>query len=271
MLKSYVFDLDQNIVHTKTPIYLLVQQPDGRRKEEAVPNADFEKKLADKEHVKFHDDINNSMRNFRWSGKLVNDVFDAISNKAYGPSREKFKTATIEASPTHIITARGNPMEEFKDMHKKFIYDVLSKTEREQFTYNIVNHTRSSANQQEILIKQYLNNNLYIPCADPETIKLFKRGKKSPYEKKAAAFEKTIKQSISSYQTYYGKPFMKNRHITIGFSDDSKKNIEAITNLIIQKLAEKYPNILFYIYNTEEPKFIRKETIQKKPNSRPLF
>lgn len=65
MLKSYVFDLDQNIVHTKTPIYLLVQQPDGSRKEEAVPNGDFEKKLADKEHVKFHDDINNSMRNFR--------------------------------------------------------------------------------------------------------------------------------------------------------------------------------------------------------------
>lgn len=65
MLKSYVFDLDQNILHTKTPIYLLVKQPDGSRKEEAVPNADFEKRLEDKENVRFHDDIEHSMRNFR--------------------------------------------------------------------------------------------------------------------------------------------------------------------------------------------------------------
>jgi len=65
MLKSYVFDLDQNIVHTKTPIYMLIKQANGEWKEEAIPNADFEKKSEDKEHVKYHDNIEASFRQFR--------------------------------------------------------------------------------------------------------------------------------------------------------------------------------------------------------------
>lgn len=65
MLKSYVFDLDQNILNTKTPIYLLIKQADGSRKEEAIPNAEFETKLQDKEHVKFHEDAQYSLRDFR--------------------------------------------------------------------------------------------------------------------------------------------------------------------------------------------------------------
>lgn len=271
MLKSYVFDLDQNILHTKTPIYLLVKQPDGSRKEEAVPNADFEKKLQDKENFKYHDNIEHSFKQFRGNGKLINDVFDAISDKAFGPSWNKFKTATIEWSPTHIITARGNPIEDFREMHKKIIYEVLTKAQREEMSYNMANHTRYTQKQHQVLIDHYLNNNLYIPCANPETIKKFRRWHKSSYEKKASAFEKTIKQSIKTYEEYYGRPFMKDRHITVGFSDDSKKNVDAITNLIIQKLADRYPNILFYIYNTEHPKIIRKETIQQKSRSKPLF
>ncbi len=271
MLKSYVFDLDQNIVHTKTPIFFLVKQADGSRKEEKVPNAEFEKKLADPEHFRLHENPDVSLREMRWSGKIIKDVFDAISEKAYGPSREKFKSATIEASPVHIITARGNPMEDFREMHKQFIYEVLTKAEREEMSYNMENHMRCISQHQQILINQYLKNNLYIPCADPETIKLFRRWWKSSHGKKAVAFEKTIKQSISTYEEYYGKPFMKNRHITIGFSDDSKKNTDAITDLIIHKLADKYPHILFYVYNTEQPKLIRKETIQKKSDAQRLF
>ncbi len=271
MLKSYVFDLDQNIVHTKTPIYLLVKQQDGSWQEEAVPNAVFEQRLQDKDNVKFHDNPDISLREFRGYDKLISDVFEAIDEKAFGPSRDKFKTATIEAAPTHIITARGNPMEAFRDMHRKIIYDVLTKVEREEMSYNMANQTRYSPRQHQVLIEQYLTNNLYIPCADPETIKQYRRGKMSSQEKKAAAFEKCVKKTIDTYAMYYGKPFMRNRHISIGFSDDSKKNVDAVTQQIIERLAEKHPNILFYLYNTQEPMFIRKETIQKRPNSKPLF
>lgn len=52
MLKSYAFDLEGNILCTKIPIYVMVKQPDNTRKEEAVPNAEFDKKLQDKENVR---------------------------------------------------------------------------------------------------------------------------------------------------------------------------------------------------------------------------
>jgi hypothetical protein len=65
MLKSYVFDLDQNIINTTTPIYLLVKQADGTWQEEAIPNAEFETRLQDKEQVKFHDNPEHSLRDFR--------------------------------------------------------------------------------------------------------------------------------------------------------------------------------------------------------------
>jgi len=83
MLKSYVFDLDQNILNTKTPIHLLVHQADGSRKEEAIPNADFETRLQDKEHVKYHENSEISFREFRGYGKLIKDVFEAIDNEDY--------------------------------------------------------------------------------------------------------------------------------------------------------------------------------------------
>lgn len=59
--------------------------------------------------------------------------------------------------------------------------------------------------------------------------------------------------------------------MSIGFSDDSKKNVDAIRKVINEKLLEKYPQILFYLYNTEDPLEIKKEIIQRKPHSKQLF
>lgn len=175
MLKSYVFDLDQNILHTKTPIHLLVKQPDGSRKEEAVPNAEFEQKLQDKDHYRFHDNIEHSMREFRGTGKLIRDVSDAIADKAFGPSWQEFKRSTIDAAPTHIITARGNPMEEFRKMHSFIIHEVLTQSERQEMANNMANNSQYNEHQVNKLIKQYLDNNIYIPCSNPELIEKRKR------------------------------------------------------------------------------------------------
>ena len=124
MLKWYVSDLDQNLLYTKTPIYLLIKQPDGSRKEEAVPNADFDKRIEDKENVRFHKNTDHSLREFRWSDKLIKYAFEAIESEAYAPSRRKFIIATIEGSPNHIDTAAGFTEEDYTKMHKKIIYEI---------------------------------------------------------------------------------------------------------------------------------------------------
>ena len=169
--KSSVLDLDQNIVHTKTPIYLLVRQPNGTREEEAVPNAEFETRLQDKENVKFHDDPEYSLRDFHGYDKLIADVFEALYTGADGPSLQPFTTATIEATPTHIITARSSPREAFRAMHKKFIYDVLNQGQREELIYHMIQHLHGRTKNAEKIIDIYLNNNLYLPCANPQLIK----------------------------------------------------------------------------------------------------
>ena len=169
--KSSVLDLDQNIVHTKTPIYLLIRQPDGTREEEAVPNAEFETRLQDKDNVKFHDDPEYSLRDFHGYDKLIADVFEALYTGAVGPSLQPFTTATIEATPTHIITARSSPREAFRAMHKQFIYDILDQGQREELIYHMVQHLHGRTKSAEKIIDIYLNNNLYLPCANPQLVK----------------------------------------------------------------------------------------------------
>lgn len=272
MLKSYAFDLDQNIFYTKTPIHLLVKQPNGSRKEEPVPNADFEKKLQDKENVKLHDDIEVSMRDFRWYGKLIQDVFDVVYDEKWRwPIRNEFKKATIDADPTHIITARGNPVSDFLDMHKKIIYEVFTQAEKEEMAINMSNKSKHMPYQFDRLVSEYLKNNLYIPCSNPDLIKKLHRENISWYQRKALAFEKCIKKTIHNFAKYYGASFMKHKKISIWFSDDSKKNIDAIKDYINETLKFNYPEIVFYLYNTEDPSTITKEIIIWKSCSMPLF
>lgn len=57
-------------------------------------------------------------------------------------------------------------------MHKKIIYEVLNKEQREEMTYNMGNHLGDHTKKTDNLIDIYLNNNLYIPCTDPELVKM---------------------------------------------------------------------------------------------------
>jgi hypothetical protein len=169
MLKSYAFDLVGNIVHTKTPLYVLVRQADDTLKEEAVPNAEFDKRLQDKENVR-RQNPELCFRECRGTGKLIKQVFDAIEDETYGPSWGKFTRATVEGSPTHIISSNGHPREEYKMMHKKIIYEVLTQEQRGEMTYNMRNHLGNAIKNTDQLIDIYLGSNLYIPCTDLELV-----------------------------------------------------------------------------------------------------
>jgi hypothetical protein len=81
--------------------------------------------------------------------------------------------------------------------------------------YNMENNLRDHTTNADTLIEMYLSNNLYIPCANPELVKMYRWGDKTGEEKKGLAFEKCIKQTIATYTKYYGKDFMKDRNISI--------------------------------------------------------
>ncbi len=116
-----------------------------------------------------------------------------------------------------------------------------------------------------------MTNNLYIPCANPELIQQLQRHAFSPYQKKALGFEQCIQQSRNTFSSYYGHNFIKNRLMSIGFSDDGEKNINAIKQIIQETLIEKYPQVIFYLYHTKDPTHIKKTILHYIFDSRPLF
>lgn len=266
-LKSYAFDLDQNILHTPTEIYLQVKQPDGSWKEETIPNSLYEEYTKDPTTYKrIDDDIEKSLVNFRKKGELIKDIYKALDEKRYGPARNDFKKATIDASPIGIITARWNPIEDIKEMHKIVIHEVLEDRELEELVDNMRNHLWDQKKRKDKVISTYIWNNLYIWCATKTIIDEHKREKKGWREKKALAFELFVKKVIDTYSTYYGKKNLEHRKISVGFSDDSKGNVQSVKEYIIKELIKKYPNIKFAIYDTNHPTIIRKETINNKSN-----
>lgn len=259
-LKSYAFDLDQNIFATTTEVYLKVRQPDGSWKTETIPNSLYDKYTKDPTSYKrISDDIEKSLVNFRKEGELIKDIYKVLDEKRFGPARDSFKKATIDAAPIGIITARGNPIEDIKEMHKIVIYEVLKIEELEELIDNMRNHLWDQKKRKNKAITAYIDNNLYIWCATKTIIEKYKWQDKDWREKKALAFELFVEKVIETYNKYYGKGILENRKLSIGFSDDSGKNTEAVRLHIIKELIKKHPTITFAIYTNATIK--RKETI----------
>ena len=49
--------------------------------------------------------------------------------------------------------------------------------------------------------------------------------------------------------------------ISVGFSDDDLGNIKAVEEIIREELYKKFPDINFVIYDTSDPKNIKKKRI----------
>lgn len=141
MLKSYAFDVDANLVFTDDTIWIDVRQ-DGKR----VPTQVSQKEDAElaekgvykqkKTHRYLNDNIEEAMQNFRGPGKFEQAIFDALAKSEHtgeGPSRKKFIEANRYASPIAIITARGHPVDDLKETHRKIILDTFTSSQQEDF------------------------------------------------------------------------------------------------------------------------------------------
>ena len=94
--------------------------------------------MKDREQYRYIDGIaEHSMAGFTLPGIFKKTFFDAIENKRFGPSYPKYIQAHMEASPICKLTARGHPVEEFRDVNKAFIYEVLTDCQRDELVYNM--------------------------------------------------------------------------------------------------------------------------------------
>jgi len=260
MLKSYAFDVDYNLVYTDDTIWIDVLE-NGKWVPKEISQKQYEEvasQLKTWETMRYlNNDMEQSMKNFRGAGKYEKTLFDALSkenNTGKWPSRNKFIEANTYASPIAIITARGHPVEDLRETHRKIILDELSSGQQEDLLTSIQERLWDHKQSDEFYINTYLNNNFYAPCSDEQFLATIEKklSDRMP-DRKNAAFEAFVVHAKKVFEHYYWANFMATRKMRIGFSDDTSSNIEWLHNYIHTDktgLMRKYPEVLFRMYDT---------------------
>ncbi len=267
--KAYVFDIDDNLLHTNCSVFL-EREVAGKKERIEIPERELKTKLQ--EGRSFPDnDPEECFRNMRLgNGRLTQDLFDAIEAKAYGPAWERFKLANLQASPIGIITARGHPIEDVKAAHSAILHEVLTLEERGQFLEQMKLRVRDFSASSDHLIRDFFDMNYYAACAN----KTFSDSLQVPFEtpssqKKVCAFDKFIAHIVSLNQQKKTNPYQK--PLKIWFSDDSLANISAIQEAIANRFIHSYPEITFATYDTSDPRLIKKTIYSSQQNQEPEF
>ena len=257
--KAYAFDIDENLLHTNCTVF--VERWNGSKLERCeIPETELKAKLKEGRAYP-NNDSEECFRNMRLgNGKLTQDLFDALDAGAYGPARERFKLANLQASP----------IEDIKSAHQALLYEAFTLEEREQFLEQMKLRLRDYRASTDHLIQNFFDTNYYAACAN----RVYSESLNIPFEtssakKKVLAFDKFIKHIVSLNQEELINPYRK--ALKIWFSDDSLENLSAIKEAVQNRFVLSYPEITFALYNTNNPKFVEKTLYASKQNQDPEF
>ncbi|MBL6988610.1 MAG: hypothetical protein ISR65_02485 [Bacteriovoracaceae bacterium] len=232
----YFFDFDDNILNLLTPIVLFHKET----KEEKLISSEALAKEGQNvgksgEYQNYEFDYDDSIGSFRYFRDLklgvlerlrgrkqyfVNDVAKALTRpheEWKGPSWDYFTYAVYNKRPISIITARGHNPRTIKDGIRVLLNE---------------GHLTNPPNYLSIF-----------PVSNPDI-----RRQLLGYDGMAdtAALKKlAIKKSVETAILQYGN----NPHHRFGMSDDDIKNIELITQAMVD-LKKEYPLMSFFVFNT---------------------
>lgn len=214
-LKYYAFDWDDNIVHMPTDIILL----DKSGVEVGMGTADFAeyRSKIGKEPFEYNGKIiedfaPNSFRNFRVQGDEVflQDIFRAKPAPAWDDFVECLNSASIFA----IVTARGHHPKTLKKAVYKYIMSNHDGIDSGKIIKNIKKYNKIfSKTKRDSSISGYLSLCKFYPV--------------SFYEGSAASPEQAKIVALREFARYCAE-LNKTMDINIGFSDDDRRNIEAV-------------------------------------------
>jgi hypothetical protein len=269
-LKYYIFDWDNNILHMPTKIHLEKKNTDGTWTPHSVSTATFSIIRSDTANYRppggdwdnaFSDfrDIEIADQNvFLRDTKIAVDL--VVSENAEGaPSFYRFKQALIEGRIFAIVTARGHSPEIIRKGVEYFIEKVLSKIEKEQMIRNLRGYLECYAPEEQKetdgeVLEFYLSQNKYHGIMSPQFRKIMglKPGSSPNTETgKQFAIHDFIQHVIDIARLReLDKP------ISIGFSDDDVRNVEAVEEYIRNQLIAEFPNVKFVVYYTDDPNTI---------------
>ena len=246
-IRGYSFDWDDNILFMPTEIRM--EKKDGldwipvnvSTEDFAIIRDDSDYRLTDY-----------SFMDFAEPQTFISDVKKAIENKKFAPSFEKFKESLIYANPFSIITARGTPPHAIKEGVRLLIGMTFEPNEVKSMLENIEKTYPSTQNMSmEEKIDFYLSQNDYSPVSSKEFRDKFGLDSNAdkPEEGKKIALRDYVKKVVEGVKKLTNGEYDR---LSIGFSDDDRRNIEAIIDFIKKELRIEYPGVEFFIYDTSK-------------------
>ncbi|MCO5044501.1 MAG: hypothetical protein J5I99_03630 [Verrucomicrobia bacterium] len=262
-LKYYMFDWDDNILHMPTRIHLEKKTARGW-KPYPVSTAQFARIRRTMKNCRpLNDDWDQAFADFYDVGSRGVDAFlddtkkalkPIVSGKANGaPSFQKFQNALIEGRLFAIITARSHSAVAIRKGVEYFIRRVLTEGEKQEMLHNLRGYIAyfdgdPSGLSDAKVLSQYLDLCRYRGVTSPEFQELMGRklgGSESPEEAKQFAIREFVQHALGLVRG-------KNRpaKISIGFSDDDRKNVESVIEFLQSELGREHPGVKFVVYDT---------------------
>jgi len=111
--RSYIFDWDDNILFMPTKIKM-DKNKGGNWVPINVSTEEFAQVRTNPEYRLRGNNVDVAFENFKLTDSFLNDTIEAIRNKSFAPSFDKFKEALIYGNKFAINTARGHKPEALK-------------------------------------------------------------------------------------------------------------------------------------------------------------
>lgn len=262
-LKYMALDFDDNILHMPTVIHMDNLNEDKwiplsvSPSEFAIVRNDSNYRVRDNNPSKAYEEFRDIGP--RGQNAFLEDIKIAIDNKNYGPSWDKFLKGLREGYIFSLITARGHEYDTLKEGIKYIIDNCLTLSEQNEmynkclkyskiFEKNTIYVKSNGKFTDNDLIKKYLECCKYYGVGIPFSQSFKKDFNLSEDIKIEEAKKIALNKFIEICNTYGEK---SNIEVSIGFSDDDKKNVDCIKKYFEFK-STIYKQIKLNVYDTSD-------------------
>lgn len=271
--KYYIFDWDDNILHMTTKIRLEHLQGDGTWKPVEVSTSKFAEVRCDKNYrapqAGGWDDAFRYFADDAGYSHFIEDTVAALERVEHGekpgPSYNALKKTLREGRLFAIVTARGHSSAAIERAVRVFIKYALSEEEREEMLSNLRGYRRVYENAETFgsdveEVDIYLSRCQFNAVTNKDFLEKMERD--PIYNERLLTFKNASKPELA--KEYAIREFVEkifgmlrrrgclNRPVSIGFSDDDKRNVKNISDYIKEDLAKRFEGIKFVVYDTSD-------------------
>tara|TARA_Y100000034_G_C6909179_1_gene423068 strand:- start:1034 stop:1894 length:861 start_codon:yes stop_codon:yes gene_type:complete len=246
-VRGYSFDWDDNILFMPTKIKM-------EKKESLrwIPVNVSTEEFAELRNNPDYRLTDHAFMDFQDPQTFISDTKKAIEDEKFAPSFDKLKESLIYANPFSIITARGTPSHTIKESIRILIGMTFDTEEVNKMVSNIEKTYPSTKDMSmDEKIDFYLSKNDYSAVTSDEFKDKFGLDVdvENPEEGKKIALKDYVDRVVNGVRKLTDGEYDR---LSIGFSDDDRRNIDVVIDYIRNELSVEYPGVEFFIYDTSQ-------------------